>query len=524
MSVSTLNKVNRVPIGLKNTGNNCFINALFQVIANDPVYSFLFVSYLPDELSAWKTLIEKYKSQQEGHAKVFSENTQVLRSCFGNIEQTNQNDCHEAMMKLFGCLPDGNPTVCSDHRRENMVAIAAQQERKGMCNHNNNGKCKNGATWGYPVDVWISGRVLRFLEAGNVIPIPKNTTLNQLTAVEYENGNSPYIVSNNKYSQILLPIPQEDFKVQDGIRESLQFEDLLDNYAYVRHKEAEQYTLNALDCKKNLRQYRVAAEKWEFSVDNITGELPLVLPIVIQRFTSEYNSETGRFRAHKITRPVVVPFNVNFAYLFNRRSPNMQRFVFTDYAYELYAFMQHLSSNSVDSGHYVTYLCTSAPGTPLQQQEWYLCNDSQIARITDLDQIEEAAKHSYVYFFRKRIMPDKQLSILSTARATNTTATTTPTTISNVVRYNNNNEDKNISLPTVMRPVGAYDYGRAYQAGDVAICKEKFYCSVMDNNLKFPLDKTGWYPITETVLRQYSSSKPYSLYGTTGMIWNGYQL
>jgi hypothetical protein len=482
-----------IPLGLSNPRNNCWVNSLFQVIALDPVYTYLFRTFLPPQLDQWKLLLEEYKQQQSTEpSSLFKHDTQSLRSCL-RLNESTQEDSHEGMMRLFAFLPDGTASVCSEHKRENMIPKKQGQK----CMHEN---CKALASYGYDVNVWIPGRVIRYLEpTSEIVAVNEKMKREQLSVVEYENGVSPRLVSENKYSQILLPIPKQDVEQKQGVSSSLQFEDLLDHYAYTRLSTEQQYKKQALDREQRLRTHLVITEKWELAVDPVSGELPIMMPIVIERFT--YSFTGNQFHSNKITRPVEIPFTVNFSHLFDRHVPAVQKFTFTDFQYELYAFIQHVSAQQ-SSGHYVAYVCISPPGTAPRLQTWYCCNDAIITRISNNEEVEEAVKQAYICFFRKRYMPPSQTALFEQPvvptkrkKINDEKSMPMPKPIAAIIIA-----QETQLLPAVMRKCGSYDCGRQYESGDVITFNGQLNCSLQDNNRQHVNRTTHWARVSHEQL------------------------
>jgi hypothetical protein len=533
---------NRVPLGLRNSHNNCWVNALFQVIAVDPVYSYLFQEFLPPEFKAWKELLREYKLQQNAGVTMFLQDTTVLRECVMKSISSSQEDSHEGMMKLFGCLPDGNAMVCEMHKLEGMVSISTTKTTvKKNCQMK---KCKHQATHGFDANVWIPGQIIRYLEATNEFPkLNKQQELEQFSVVEYENGVAPRLVSQNNSSQIILPLESDgnhdddddEEKESNTTRNSLQFEDLLDRYSYTALKKEQQYSISAVNLEKRVEIHRIVAEKWELAVDPVSGHLPIMIPVMLKRTAVVFGGKT--FRTKKLTQDVDVPFTVNFSHLFDRRAKSASRFAFTDFQYELYAFIQHLSSVS-NVGHYVSYICTTPPGTMLPNQKWYCCNDLKITSVTQSEQVENAAKQAYFLFFRKRNIPEsnallsrKNHDSLSAEQKEKLNAMSTK--LINTFAVSNNFNTNNISTtkpPTAasfsssyftMRKCGAFDVGRTYQKGEVIRYHDQLYCSLIQDN-KQPVRKNPkyWVLVTEDQVnysqhysqQQQAVSKPSPIY------------
>jgi len=477
--------MSRVPLKLRNSTANCWANSVFQIIANDQYYSQLFQEYSPKHLAALQRLLADYKQEQEGAgddstSRMFTKDTQPLRSCMGNeshaiAENSGQADGHEGIMSLFSALPDNCASYCQQHRSASMLGMPASGV---LCKAPN---CRAPATHGYAADIWLNSQTVRYLQpTAQIVPIPKESSSLQLARVVYENeGATPISHKMEKISQIFLTLPPKH-----SAPEAFHLEDMLEKYRYIQLGSGEQYDFNAIDSTGHLRIHKVIAEKREFLLQ---AEIPPVVPINFVRH--QFDSV-----ARKNSQALEVPMTLNLQHMFDEKSQT--RFEYADFQYELYAFLMHLSgAGTASSGHYVSYVCTTPPGTHLMHQIWYECNDASITKIENNHTIVDRADTSYMAFYRVRhVKPAIQACAIPPA------------------------------LPPLhkMRVHECKEFNPNlyyYNVGDVIHERGQSYCSLIHHNRKALSCKEAWHPISAQIHSSLLMGKNATFYGSAAVNW-----
>lgn len=171
------------------------------------------------------------------------------------------------------------------------------------------------------------------------------------------------------------------------------------NYGIKINFDAKQkdFTLSSL-LEKHFcdKEIGIGSETRRYLVNGVYTEVsPIKEEIRLDVLPKDLFINFARFKPDrtKLTNPIEVPEQLDAKLLNVKNSPSG--------IYELSSFIVHLGS-SLNGGHYMAYKKV--------QDQWMACNDGRVSYISE-KQMLEAAKNSYICFYRLKDLPIPQLPI-----------------------------------------------------------------------------------------------------------------
>lgn len=383
------------PIGIVNSGNNCWLISLFQCIAFSQHYKSILLKYLDDD-HIWKLFLTKYirhvenSTSNEPSRRVFSKKTfdiQLLRSTWFDHENSQQ-DVRQAFEMLMDVLPDRKPTHCARCALKDMKPIDFikyyEAKRCEQCQ-------TSRATYGYECDKSIMGRVVQILRPRSESESISNESFTKQMTSEADDlqkytkasytpyGNIPYRYSLEEVVVIGLKMPRSV--------EPIDIDTMLSDWTNQVVSDTEIESWKGIDRNENITCFDIIQTQSELFCNRVTSELPHEIVLGLHRF---YWDKTAK-RQMKINDMIKINLKeINLRKLFSIHHPNTQNMSNSDFIYQVFAFIVH--QGGANSGHYYAYVETK-PGL------WFCCND-HIVRAVDINLVQNEIQNAYLLFLR----------------------------------------------------------------------------------------------------------------------------
>ncbi len=401
------------PLPLRNTGNDCWLNSLLQCLIWDDCYSPALVTYLPDhKFRAWKQFINNYTSRIKHQAQTLDDpDGQSLLSLaplpspkhlrfelFRNVSDT-QEDSAEALLKLFSCLPDDTPAFCETHRTENMILHQDNDDNPHKPNYKC--ACNEAAIYKYDGSVCLEGEITRYLVPTDLVH--HDLSPSNYSKIKFIDQDIPVLTVAHKFDLLMFKFPKDDTNdaKQMTNNSTISFDELFKRYRSHELSNDDEFDIKVIDPTDQIvKTYTCVWENSSIIIGDNWTFLPNTLIVNICRFEWKLNKESGDVKKTKIETLVDIPFQFNFASLFSNLNTPTRNWDYSEFNYEIFAFIQHIGS-SIDSGHYISFVNTAPSDTLPHMQNWFCCNDSSITPVTNRQDLEINLQQAYIVFFRR---------------------------------------------------------------------------------------------------------------------------